>query len=100
MKKKRLNSTVNFGEEGDPARILVEAFIKKNGKRKLSPLIRKLIVFGLSKKKEYNDFKVEMLKQKRKEIQKRFYETNEELLKNEDQLKKHGIDVDKLWKHL
>ena len=43
---------INFGKNGELSRKLVEKYLKKNGNQSLSKLMRRLVVYYLSNKKE------------------------------------------------
>lgn len=87
-KKKYKIASVNFGDEGHPARLLIESYIKKNGKLAVSSLIRKLIVVSLSRKHEYRDYKLQLLLYERKNALQRKVDAATEIFKIEEQLKK------------
>ena len=51
MKSKYYIKTINFGDKDNLARILIQQYIKENGKNELSRFIRNLVVYYLSKNK-------------------------------------------------
>jgi len=93
-KKKYLLKQINFGKETEPARILVEKYIKLNGDQKLSKLIRELVVVYLSNKKEFKNYKIELLLSKRKNMKLKMRELGKEILNNAKKLNSLGLKND------
>ena len=95
-KKKYLTKSVNLGTALNPARILAEKYIKKNGSQEFSSLIRKLLVTFLSNQKEFEGWKRDALIFERKELSKQIQNISKKLQKNADELEKRGVDLDNL----
>lgn len=93
-KEKYLIKGINFGKKGDPARQLIEDYIKKHGNMATSKLIRQLVVFYLSDKPEFEKHKIEALKFQRKQLKKQIYEIGKKLEKNADELEEAGYSLD------
>jgi len=88
--------TINFGEAGHPARLLIEKFVKLHGNKALSQLVRRLIVIYLMDKPEYKDWKGQMLIHERKEIGRLLAQKLERRSKIDEQLREIGIEPDDL----
>ncbi len=91
--KEKLIRSVNFGKRGEPARELVEIYERRMGKNKLSKLVRELIVCHLSPKKEFDAYKINQLKEERKELMEKMKEMSNTIEKNGDKLTKLGVDA-------
>jgi len=87
-KKKYLLKPINFGKNGEPSRKLVEKYLKKNGNQSLSKLMRRLVVYYLSPKKEFKNYKIEMLKEQEKKLKKEIGSRSEQIDKIRNELKK------------
>jgi hypothetical protein len=59
--KKYARKSVNFGEVGNPARVLVEQYIEKYGNNGFSALMRKLVLVYLGDRPEHKDHKITAL---------------------------------------
>lgn len=95
-KQKKLRiSTICFGDENEPARILIEDYVKVHGKRSVSPLIRELIVaaLGPGKHKQILDT---VLKNRYKSARLKAGKEIKERSKLAEQLRKRGIDPEDL----
>lgn len=86
--------SINFGKRGEPARILVEEFVKRNGSAQLSALIRNLVVAFLGKKKGYDSLRKEVLILQRQEIGRQIQELANQKRRINDELEKMGVDYD------
>lgn len=95
-KKRRLIRSVNFGEPGDLSRELIEIYERKVGKNKLSKLVRDSVIAALSKDKTFENHKVNMIINKRKELMSEMKMIQAEILHNADLLEKMGVDVNDL----
>ncbi|MBN2893490.1 hypothetical protein K9M74_02610 [Candidatus Woesearchaeota archaeon] len=95
--KKYAIKTINFGENGHPARILVEQYIKLHGKNALSQLIRRLVVIYLMDKPEYKDWKAQLLIHERKEIGKNVASKMQRRCQIDEELREMGIDPDDIF---
>jgi hypothetical protein len=98
--KKYLIKTVNLGEEKDPARILIEKYLKgdkstkmKSREQEFSKLMRRLIVYFFSTSKEFDEWKKQALIFERKEISKDINSLIEKKKANTKELEKFGVDV-------
>ena len=59
--KKYLRKSINFGDETNPARRLVEQWIELRGERQLSALMRKLVVVFLSQREDHKSYHRDLL---------------------------------------
>ena len=89
--------SINFGEPGHPARILVAKFVERNGKTGLSGLIRKLVIVYLQNKSEYKDWEKDLLIHKRKELGKEIAHKVKEKVQVDEELRQLGINPDDLF---
>ena len=92
--KKYDRRTINFGDRNNPARIIVEDYVKKNGNNELSLLIRKLVIFYFINDPRYEDAKKRMLLGRKQEIVDRFLLIQKELQQINKELEDKGIDTD------
>lgn len=113
-KKKYLIKSINFGDEKEPARILIEKYIKKylpkgyvdkavtTGKDKgkfkrrdaeVSNLIRKMVVNYFSHLKEFQDWKKDALIFERKELNKQQKELYKKREDNKKELEQFGVEA-------
>ena len=88
--------SINFGEVGHPARILVGKFVKMNGKTALSILMRRLVVCYLSNNPEYVDWKKQYLINQRKELGKDIAGKAEQRNKIDAQLRELGVNPEEI----
>jgi|GEM_PF-1163386 hypothetical protein len=88
--KRYLTKTINFGAVGEPARILIEEYVKIYGKTALSELIRRLVICHLSPKKEFDGWKIKALKEERKRLFEERKKLGDGLNSNADKLEKLG----------
>ena len=88
--------SINFGEAGNPARILIEKFIQIKGKKALSSLIRKWTIIHLKDEPEYQDWKTQQLLYERKELGAEIAEKAEKRSKINQQLRELGTDPDEV----
>ena len=114
-KKKYLIKSVNFGDEKEPARILIEKYLessipkhkdksvttsrdkaKPRREQELSNLMRKLVVIYFSHLKQFEDYKKDALIFERKELIKKRAEISKALTENSSDLENFGIDVGKI----
>jgi len=95
-KKKLLRRTINFGEVNNPARKLVEEYLKLHGGRGLSECVRKLVLTNLSKSPSFDEYKIKTLKKEYKLAGHKVALAVEEKQRIGEQLRKFGIDPDDL----
>lgn len=95
-KKELLVRSVNFGNSREPARILLERFEKKHGKREVSNLVRKAIVALLSQDSQFKAFKAEILKEERRTMIKDLNKLSKKMQENADDLIRFGVDIDQI----
>ncbi len=88
--------SINFGEVGHPARILVDKFVSLHGKTALSRLIRRLVMIYLMEKPEYRDWKAQKLIYERKELGKKVAQILERRRKVDEELRDLGVNPDEL----
>ena len=88
--------SINFGEAGHPARILVDKFVQKHGKTALSQLIRRLVVCYLMDKPEYKDWKKDLLIYERREIGKEIAHKFNRRRQIDDELREMGVNPDEV----
>ena len=97
QQKKNLTKTINFGEADNKARILVEDYIKKYGKKnKLSELVRRAVFLVLSDNPEHKDWKIKMLLYERKEVGKQISKLSDRKTYLDDEMRKLGYNPDDL----
>lgn len=89
--------SINFGKRGEPARIIVEQFVEKNGNASLSPLIRNLIVSFFADKPEYNKLKAKVLIEERKQVGGEICDLAVRKRKIDDDLRSLGVDPDEIF---
>ena len=78
--KKYMRVTISLGQPDDPARIFVERFIEKYGKRKLSPYLRNLIA------SQDTESKKKMLKKREGDILQQITELGKVLRSVQDEI--------------
>ncbi len=100
-KKKYLIKSINFGDVNEPARILIEKYLKmdksitksKTHQQELSNLMRKIAYVFLSNRPELKDWKKELLIYERKELIKKNSEILAQLKENEKDLERWGVNI-------
>ena len=93
--KKYKVTSIAFGDESDPARILIEQYIKDNGRGSLSTFIRSLVIAALSKKGD-KQLMIKMRKHRYKELGLKIARYGKERSQIRNKLLKQGIDVDEV----
>ena len=91
-KKKYDIRTINFGERGNPARVLVRQYVKEHGVNKLSELIRRLVFCYLSGKAEHKNWRVELLLFEREQLGEQVFGVSKRMREVEAELRKLGVD--------
>lgn len=92
-RKKYLIKPVNLGRTGEPARILAEKYLQIHGNQDFSKFVRNLIIYSLSSKKEYQDFKKDFAIFERKKLLKKSKEIIDSLKINEKECEKFKVDI-------
>lgn len=92
-RKDKLIRSVNLGKPGEPARELIEIYERKYGTGKISKLVREMIVRELSRKKEFDGYKIRQLKEERNFLQDHMKEVHKKILYNSERLEKLGVDI-------
>jgi len=97
MKKKYLVTCINFGKPDNPARVLIEEYLKRNSKQKLSAFIRRLVIIFLSDDPRFKYWKTQLLLTRRREVGKKLSELVELKEKIEKKLLDRGIDLEDIY---
>lgn len=90
--RKKDITTVNFGDPGNPARVIKDMYIKKNGKTSFSAFVRRLVVIYGSSDPMYDEYKNQILIVERAEIKKELATLMKRKYEIEEELKEKGID--------
>ena len=89
--------SVNFGEPGHPARVLIEKYVKQHGNKAVSSLIRKLVTVYLQDRPDLKGWKAQMLIHERKEIGRTVAYNMDRRRRIDDQLRELDIDPDEIF---
>lgn len=92
--KNNFTSTINFGNKGEPARILLKEYIKRHPKYSISKLVRNLIVAYLSKNGD-KQFQIKVLKEEYKVLSLTIGQDIKKRTKIGYELTKLGVNLEK-----
>lgn len=92
-KKYRIKS-INFGEEGNPSRSLLEKYEQLHGKQKTSEMVRKAIFVFLADRPELKGWKEKNLRNEKKQLAIELRELSRRMQDVHKRAEEMGIDLD------